>query len=46
MLECRAAIQRTLGRLEEWTDRNLMKFTKDTCKVLHLGRKSPCSSIG
>ena len=46
MLECRAAIQRALDRLEERADRNLMKFSKDKCKVLHFGRKSPCSSTG
>ncbi|NXS80190.1 DYH8 protein, partial [Erpornis zantholeuca] len=25
-------------RLEEWTNKNLMKFNKDKCKVLHLGK--------
>lgn len=41
MLKGRAAIQRDLDRLEEWATRNLMKFDKDNCHILHLGRKSP-----
>lgn len=36
-----AAIQRHLARLEEWADRNLVKFDKDKCKVLPLGWSDP-----
>lgn len=40
-LESRSAIQMHLGRLEEWAIRHLLKFNKDKCHVLHLGRKNP-----
>jgi len=36
-----AAIQRDLDRLENCTERNLMKFNKGQWKVLHLGTYNP-----
>ncbi|KAK4825715.1 LOW QUALITY PROTEIN: hypothetical protein QYF61_002133 [Mycteria americana] len=39
--ETRATLQEDLDRLEEWAKKNLMKFNKDKCKVLHLEKQNP-----
>jgi len=36
-----AVIQQDLDNLESWVGRNLMKFNKDKCRVLHVGRNDP-----
>lgn len=40
MLKDKGAFQRDLDRLEEWTNRNCTKISKDRCEALHMGRKN------
>lgn len=41
-----SVIHRDLGRLEKWTERNLMKLSKEKCRVLPLGRIHLCCCTG
>ncbi|KAK4816545.1 hypothetical protein QYF61_017746 [Mycteria americana] len=41
-----AAIQRDLHKLEKWADRNLIKFNKGKCEVLHLRKNNPLYQYG
>ena len=40
VLEDRNKIQNYLVRLEHWAENNTMKFNRDKCKVLHLGKRN------
>lgn len=38
--------QRDQARLEKWAGRNLVGFTKEQSRALHLGRSKPSTSKG
>lgn len=44
--EGRAALQRDLDRLEKQADRNPLKFSKERCRVLLMGRNNPRTCWG
>lgn len=39
--EGRSTLLEDLERWEEWANKNLVKFNKDSCKVLHLRKHNP-----
>ena len=45
-LEGCPTIQQDLDRLESWVERNLMRFNKSKCSVLHLGRNNRMHQYG
>lgn len=37
----RAAIRRDLDKLQKWAHSHIMKFNREKCEVLHMGKNKP-----
>ncbi|KAJ7422855.1 rna-directed dna polymerase from mobile element jockey-like [Willisornis vidua] len=41
-----SVLQKDFNKLQGWAERNSLKFNKDKCMVLHLGRNNPMYQYG